>query len=223
MLKASQKRTKRAALTEALMSSAPAITFGWLATTPTGCPSRRAKPTTMFIAKYCWTSKKSPLSTTIRTTSLMSYDSFDESGMIVARPGSARSGSSVGGTLAATAEKDGIATQSWSVDVPGGIRVTGDGEMLRRGLRVVFEHMAQGGAGQPKLSVVGHALSAGGELVVRSSSPPVPLVPVAPEERPSGDPAGTVLGYALLEAIVGAHAGSLQERDGALVMTLPKR
>ena len=97
MLKASQKRTKRAALTEALMSSAPAITFGWLATTPTGCPSRRAKPTTMFIAKYCWTSKKSPLSTTIRTTSLMSYDSFDESGMIVARPGSARSGSSVGG------------------------------------------------------------------------------------------------------------------------------
>jgi K+-sensing histidine kinase KdpD len=129
----------------------------------------------------------------------------------------------VDGALAATAEKDGIPTQSWSVDVPGGIRVTGDGEMLRRGLRVVFEHMAQGGAGQPKLSVIGHALSAGGELVVRSSSPPVPLVPVAPEERPSGDPAGTVLGYALLEAIVAAHAGSLQERDGALVMTLPKR
>ena len=36
MLKASQNRTKRAPLSEALMSSAPAMTFGWLATTPTG-------------------------------------------------------------------------------------------------------------------------------------------------------------------------------------------
>ena len=50
MLKASQKRTKRAPLSEALMSRAPAMTFGWLATTPTALPSRWANPTTMFIA-----------------------------------------------------------------------------------------------------------------------------------------------------------------------------
>ena len=35
MLKASQKRTKRAPLTEASMSSTPARCIGWLATTPT--------------------------------------------------------------------------------------------------------------------------------------------------------------------------------------------
>ena len=101
MLNASQKRTNRAAFTDALMSSAPAMTFGWLATIPTGWPSRCANPTTMFIAKYGCTSKNSPLSTTIRITSLMSYDSFDESGMIVARPGSARSASSVGASRGA--------------------------------------------------------------------------------------------------------------------------
>ena len=38
MLNASQKRTNRAAFTDALMSSAPAITFGWLATTPDRMP-----------------------------------------------------------------------------------------------------------------------------------------------------------------------------------------
>ena len=36
MLKASQKRTKRAALIELLMSRQPASTSGWLATMPTG-------------------------------------------------------------------------------------------------------------------------------------------------------------------------------------------
>jgi hypothetical protein len=50
MLKASQKRTKRAALTEASMSRQPASTSGWLATMPTGGPSMRAKPMMMFLA-----------------------------------------------------------------------------------------------------------------------------------------------------------------------------
>jgi len=36
MLKASQKRTKRAPLTEALISRTPARKAGWLATRPTG-------------------------------------------------------------------------------------------------------------------------------------------------------------------------------------------
>ena len=48
MLKQSQKRTKRAALTEESMSSTPASTLGWLPTMPTGRPFRRAKPTTML-------------------------------------------------------------------------------------------------------------------------------------------------------------------------------
>jgi K+-sensing histidine kinase KdpD len=125
--------------------------------------------------------------------------------------------------VATLTEKDGLATQGWSVDVPSTVRVSGDGEMLRRGIRVLLEYMASGGAGQPKLSIVGHATPTGGEVFVRSSSPPAPLVPLAPEERPSGDPAGTVLGYALAEAILGAHGGSLRDRDGGLVITLPKR
>lgn len=129
----------------------------------------------------------------------------------------------VDGAVTALGEKDGVATQAWSIDVPGTVRVKGDGEMLRRGIRVICEHLAQGGAAQSKLSIVGHAASSGAELVVRSSAPPAPLVPLAPEDRPSGDPAGTVLGYALAEAIIAAHGGTLQERDGALVVILPKR
>jgi len=59
--------------------------------------------------------------------------------------------------------------------------------------------------------------------MVRSSEPPDPLVPPIPEERPSGDPTGSVLGYALAQTICAAHGGSLQEREGALVIALPKR
>src|SRR4030065_86553 len=43
MLKQSQKRTKRAAFTEALMSRHPARCAGWLATIPPGRPRGRAK------------------------------------------------------------------------------------------------------------------------------------------------------------------------------------
>ena len=50
MPKQSQKRTKRAALTELAMSRQPASTIGWLATMPTVRPSMRAKPMTMLRA-----------------------------------------------------------------------------------------------------------------------------------------------------------------------------
>ena len=43
MLKASQKRTKRAALIELLMSRQPASTSGWLATMPTVCAVHAAE------------------------------------------------------------------------------------------------------------------------------------------------------------------------------------
>jgi K+-sensing histidine kinase KdpD len=129
----------------------------------------------------------------------------------------------VDGAMSALAEKDGIATQGWTVDVPGQVLVTGDPEMLRRGIRGVVEHMARGANGQARVTLVGHAMPSGGELVVRSSDPPQPLVPAPPEERPSGDPIGAVLGFALAQTILSVHGGSLQERDGALVVALPKR
>ena len=50
MLKASQKRTNRAALRDALISSTPARIFGWFATIPTERPFMCAKPTMMFLA-----------------------------------------------------------------------------------------------------------------------------------------------------------------------------
>ena len=50
MLKQSQNRTNRAALIEASMSRQPARWAGWLATMPTGRPSNRANPHTMFFA-----------------------------------------------------------------------------------------------------------------------------------------------------------------------------
>jgi hypothetical protein len=62
MLKASQKRTKRAAFLEELMSSTPASTIGWLATMPTVRPSMRPKPQMMLPAWRGWISKKSPSS-----------------------------------------------------------------------------------------------------------------------------------------------------------------
>ena len=125
----------------------------------------------------------------------------------------------VEGAMAVLAEKDGMATDGWTLDVPTQVPVSGDVEMLRRGVRAVLDHMARGG--QASLTIVGHAVPGGGEL--RSSKPPEPLVPPHPEERPSGDPAGAVLGYALAQAVFGAHGGSLQERDGALVISLARK
>src|SRR5262249_18820210 len=105
--------------------------------------------------------------------------------------------------------------------IPAQVQVSGDVEILRRAVRAVLDHMARGG--RAGLTIVGRAVPGGGELELRSSQPPDPLVPPAPEERPSGDPAGAVLGYALAQAVLAAQGGSLQERDGALVISLPKR
>jgi len=72
MPNASQKRTKRAALMLLLMSRQPASTIGLLATMPTVWPSMRPKPITMFFAWSGCSSKKSPSSTTLRISSLIS-------------------------------------------------------------------------------------------------------------------------------------------------------
>ncbi len=129
----------------------------------------------------------------------------------------------VDGAIASLAEKDGAVTQGWTVDVPGELLVSGDGEMLRRAVRSVLEYLIKGVAAPAPVAVIGHALPGRGELIVRCSDAPVPLVPPVPEDRPSGDPAGTVLGYALAETVFTVHGGSLQEREGALVISLPRK
>ena len=71
MLKASQNLTNLAALTDALMSSTPAIWSGCCATTPTERPSTLANPTAMLGANLSCTCMKSPPSTTEVMTSSM--------------------------------------------------------------------------------------------------------------------------------------------------------
>src|SRR5205809_928067 len=80
MLKASQKRTNRAAFTDASMSSTPARIIGCCATTPTDLPSSRANAQMMFCAQPSWTSSTSSSSTTLRMTSFMSYALFEAAG-----------------------------------------------------------------------------------------------------------------------------------------------
>ena len=93
-MNASHVRTKRAAFSDASMSSVPASTCGWLPTMPTTWPSMRANPHTMFIAQSAFTSKNSPSSTTSAMTFFMSYGLFGASGMRSMMPSHERSGSS---------------------------------------------------------------------------------------------------------------------------------
>ena len=72
MLKLSQVRMNRDALSAALMSRQPAMALGWLAMTPTDLPFRRMKAVMIFRAKYCWYSITSPLSARVRMTAIMS-------------------------------------------------------------------------------------------------------------------------------------------------------
>ena len=96
MLNASHVRTKRAAFSEDSMSRTPANAIGWLPTTPTVMPSRRAKPHVMLVAQ-CWKySKYSPLSTTSRMTFFMSYGWFGETGRMSRKRSHERSASSLG-------------------------------------------------------------------------------------------------------------------------------
>ena len=58
--------------TPELVELMPASTWGWLPTIPTGWPSTRAKPHTMFMAQWGKYSKNSPSSMTAVTTRRMS-------------------------------------------------------------------------------------------------------------------------------------------------------
>ncbi len=125
----------------------------------------------------------------------------------------------VDGAMQTLGEKDGFQTEGWSADIPD-VTVQGDGDLLRRCFRLVFEHMARGGP-EPRLTLLGHRAGSSCTLLVRADAIPLPLVPPDPEERPSGDTTGGVLGYALAEHILAVHDGKLEERDGALLVTLP--
>src|SRR5207253_4681553 len=50
----------------------------------------------------------------------------------------------VQGALQSLQEKDGIATDGWSIELDGGSKVTCEGDMLRRAFRALFEHLARG-------------------------------------------------------------------------------
>jgi signal transduction histidine kinase len=113
-------------------------------------------------------------------------------------------------------DKDGFPTDSWSLEL-GDLKTSGDAEMLRRGLRCAFEYVAKASP-KPRLSIAGRP---GPQIVIRAETMPSPVVAPIPEERPSGDPSGAVLNFALASRIIAAHGGSIEERDGALVLSLP--
>ena len=73
MLNASQRLTKRAALSAESFSRMPPSCFGWLATIPTGCPPKRARQVMIVFANLGLMSKYSPSSTISRISSYMSY------------------------------------------------------------------------------------------------------------------------------------------------------
>ena len=91
MLKQSQKRTKRAAFTDASMSRQPARCAGWFATRPTGRPSRRANATMMLRAWSGWISNSWPSSTTRASSVCMSYGFDGSAGTRSSSAASARS------------------------------------------------------------------------------------------------------------------------------------
>jgi K+-sensing histidine kinase KdpD len=128
----------------------------------------------------------------------------------------------VEGAIAQLAEKEGVPTEGWSLDVPAQVQVAGDQDMLKRAIRLLLEHLSRGAAGT-RLSVVGRGGPEGAQLVLRADPVPEKLVPPVPEERPSGDPTGAVLGFSLAETILRAHDGSVEERDNALIVILPAK
>ena len=114
-------------------------------------------------------------------------------------------------------DKDAIATEGWSLELEGA-RVSGDGEMLKRGLRALLEHFARASP-KPRLIVQARPGETGCQLSIRADLPPQPVVPPPPEDRNSGDPQGAVLGYLLAEKILEAHGATLKEQDGGLLIT----
>src|SRR5205814_2573012 len=118
---------------------------------------------------------------------------FQENGYEL-RPEPVEVRSLVEGAIGQLGEKEGVTTEGWSLDVPAQVQVAGDPDMLKRAVRLLLEHLARGAAGT-RISVVGRGAPEGAQLVLRADPSPEKLVPPVPEERPSGDPTGAVLGF----------------------------
>src|SRR6476469_3899073 len=105
-------------------------------------------------------------------------------------------------------DKDGISIDGWALDL-GTADILCDADMMRRGVRALVEYMARPSP-KPRLSLTGRSTGTEATLHIKAETPPSPLGPPVPEERPSGDPLGAVLGFALAEQIVAAHAGRVE-------------
>jgi signal transduction histidine kinase len=116
-------------------------------------------------------------------------------------------------------EKDGVVTDGWVLDVREGATV-GDADMLRRAVRLSLEHMARPST-NPRLELASGSEGGQPALHVRADTPPTPLIPPEPQDRASGDPSGSVLGFALASRILESHGGKLEERDGGLSLVFP--
>ena len=100
-MKASQKRTKRAALREASQSNTPAKQLGWFAMIPVETPLKRPNAQMIFGAYSGWISSISLLSTIEVMISFISYGLFGLSGTKVFNASSIRSTGSVHSTTGA--------------------------------------------------------------------------------------------------------------------------
>lgn len=118
------------------------------------------------------------------------------------------------------AEKEGVSTDGWVLELDEASTV-GDAEMLRRAVRLLLEHMARASP-EPRLSISGRADGESPALHIRAETAPRPLVPPDPEERPTGDPTGAVLGFALATQILVSQGGRVEERDGGLWLVFPR-
>ncbi|GAC1535916.1 MAG: hypothetical protein NVS2B9_01440 [Myxococcales bacterium] len=123
----------------------------------------------------------------------------------------------VDGALAQLAEKEGIPVARFSADVSEQLSVSGDVEYLRRGLRGALETLSRV-APEARIALVGGSVDGEVFLAVRGEGLPRPLSPGSPEDRPSGDPFGAVLAFALCEAVFTAHGGRVEEKDEGLYL-----
>src|SRR4051794_33012772 len=122
-------------------------------------------------------------------------------------------------SVRALAEKDGVHTAEWAVDLAETVTL-GDAEMLRRAVRLSLEHMARPSP-TPRLTITTHSDGGHPAIHIRAETPPAPLFPPDPEERPSGDTTGAVLGFALAVRILESLGGQIEERDGGLWLRFP--
>jgi signal transduction histidine kinase len=122
--------------------------------------------------------------------------------------------------LQTLAEKDGVSTEGWVLELDD-LATVGDLDMLRRAVRLSLEHMARVSPNKPRLSLATRPDGANVALFIRAEALPASLIPPDPEERPSGDPTGAVLGFELASRILDAHGARIEEREGGLWLSFP--